>query len=376
MSSSLTLFTQFKIKDLVLKNRMVLAPLTRGRSGRSQVPNQANVDYYVQRSSAGLLISEGTIISKQGMGWAGAAAIYEPQHVEGWKKVTKAVHDADGLIFCQLWHMGRVCHPIFHDLQPIAPSAIAAVGQVTDYDMSKHLYVVPRALETSEIAAVVEEYRQAAQNAKEAGFDGVELHGANGYFLDLFLQSCSNHRTDEYGGSFENRFRIVAEVLEAVLTVFDSSRVGIRLAPNGAFSSMGSPDNFEAFTYYIARLNKYNLGFVHVMDGLGFGFHNKCKQFKLADARKVFDGPIIGNVGYEKLTAEGAINAGAADLIAFGRPWIGNPDLVERYKNDWPLNAPEHATWWAYPNFPAVEGDEHRVGYTDYPNYTPAAEEK
>ena len=369
MSDSLTLFTQYKVDDqLTLKNRMVLAPLTRGRSGRAQVPNQANVDYYTQRASGGLLISEGTIISKQGMGWAGAAAIYEREHVEGWKKVTKSVHEAGGAIYCQLWHMGRVTSSVFHGLEPVGPSAIAAEGQVTDYDRNKIPYVVPRPLEVHEIANAVEEYRAAAQNAKEAGFDGVEIHGANGYFLDSFLQSCSNVRTDDYGGSFENRFRIVAQVVEAVLTVFPASRVGIRLSPNGSFSSMGSADNFEAYTYYVSRLNKYNLGFVHIMDGLGFGFHNKCKQFKLADARKVFDNTIIGNVGYEKLTAEGALNTGAADLIAFGRPWISNPDLVERYKNDWPLAPADHATWWMYPTFP--EGDPS-VGYSDFPVYTP-----
>jgi len=369
MSDSLTLFTQYKVDaQLTLKNRMVLAPLTRGRSGRSQVPNQANVDYYTQRASGGLLISEGTIISKQAMGWAGAAAIYEPQHVEGWKKVTKSVHEAGGAIFCQLWHMGRVTSSVFHGLEPVGPSAIGSVGQVTDYDRNKIPYVVPRALETHEIANIVEEYRIAAQNAKEAGFDGVEIHSANGYLLDTFLQSCSNVRTDEYGGSFENRFRFLAQVIEAVLTVFPASRVCARLSPNGTFSSMGSADNFEAFTYYISRLNKYKLGFVHVMDGLRFGFHNKCEQFRLVHARKVFDNTIIGNVGYEKLTAEGAINTGAADLIAFGRPWISNPDLVERYKNNWPLAPSDHATWWMYPTFP--EGDPS-VGYSDFPVYTP-----
>lgn len=370
MTSKLTLFTDFKIGDLVLKNRMVLAPLTRGRSGRSQIPNQANVDYYTQRACAGLIISEGTHISKQGMGWAGAAAIYEPQHVEGWKKVTKSVHDANGLIFCQLWHMGRRTCSVFHGLQPIAPSAIAAkTGQTTDYDLNKIPYQVPRALEVSEIPAVVEEYRQAALNAKEAGFDGVEIHSANGYFLDEWLQSISNTRNDQYGGSFENRFRIVAEVIEAVLTVFPSHRVGIRFSPNGATSgSMGSADNYDAFVYYISRLNKYNLGYLHLMDGLTFGWHNLCRQVKLADARKVFDGPIIGNVGYGKLTAEGAINTGAADLIAFGRDWISNPDLPARYENDWPLTPQDSSTWYHYPGFP--EGDPS-FGYSDYKNYSP-----
>jgi len=368
MSASLTLFTEHKVDDdLILKNRMALAPLTRGRSGRSQIPNQANVDYYTQRASGGLLISEGVIISKQAMGWAGAAAIYEPQHVEGWKKVTKSVHKANGVIFAQLWHMGRQTSSVFHGLQPVAPSAIAAVGQVTDYERNKVPFEVPRALETDEIAGIVEDFRLAAVNAKEAGFDGVEIHSANGYLLDTFLQSVSNVRTDKYGGSFENRFRIVAEIIEAVLTVFPPSRVGLRFAPNGAYGSMGSADNFEAFTYYITRANKYKLGYLHVIDGLTFGWHNKARQFKLADVRKVYDHPIMGNCGYEKLTAEGAINTGAADLIAFGRSWIANPDLVERFKNDWPLAVAGHEVWWTYPTFP----EESSSGYSDFPAYKP-----
>lgn len=369
MSSNLTLFTELSFSgDLKAKNRLALAPLTRGRSGRSQIPNQANVDYYTQRATAGLIISEGAILSKQGMGWAGAAAIYEPQHVEGWKKVTKSVHEANGIIFCQLWHMGRVTNSVFHGLQPVSSSPIAAQGQTTTYELTKVPYEVPRALETSEIATVVEEYRHAAANCKEAGFDGVELHGANGYLLDEFLQSCSNKRDDIYGGSFENRFRIVKEVIEAVKTVYPSTRIGIRLSPNGAFSSMGSADNYDAFMYYLAELNKLNLAYVHVMDGLGFGFHNLCKQLKLADARKVYDGIIIGNVGYDKLTAEGAINTGAADMIAFGRPYIGNPDLPARYQNNWPLTNASHEIYWTYPGFPDADP---AVGYSDFPSYTP-----
>jgi len=371
MSADLTLFTDFKIDDkLVLKNRVIMAPLTRARCGRSQVPNETVVEYYTQRASAGLIVSEGTMISKQGNGWAGAAAIHGPEHVEGWKKVTKSVHDAGGVIFCQLWHMGRVTAEVFHGLQPVGPSALAASGHSSDYDRNKIEYVVPRVLGTDEIATVVEEYRLAAVNAKEAGFDGIELHSANGYLLDNFLQSCSNTRTDRYGGSFENRFRIVQEVLDAVLTVFPSSRVAIRLSPNGAYGSMGSADNFDAFTYYLTRLNKFNLGFVHVMDGLGWGFHGLCKQLQLADARKVFDGPIVGNVGYQKLSAEGAINTGVVDLIAFGRAFISNPDLVERFKNDWPvIEHTDRATWWTYPTFP--DGNPN-VGYTDFPKYSAA----
>jgi N-ethylmaleimide reductase len=375
MSSKLTLLSKLPFGgNLVLKNRVALSPLTRGRCGRSQIPNKLSVDYYTQRASAGLVITEGTIPSKRGMGWAGAAAIYAPEHVEGWKKVTESVHKADGVIFCQLWHMGRVTSSAFHDIKPIGASPIAAKGQVTLYDGSKVPYEVPRPLELSEMKDVVEEYRVAAQNAKEAGFDGVEIHGANGYLLDIFLQSVSNHRSDKYGGSFENRFRLMGEVIEGVGTVFPSNRIGVRLSPNGNFGSMGSPDNYEAFTYYISQLNKFDLAYLHMLDGLGFGWHELCKQVKLADARKHYDGVIIGNVGYEKLTAEGAINSGGADMIAFGRPYISNPDLVERFANDWPLAPPaDQKYWWWYDNFP--DGDASK-GYTDFPTYKEAQGKK
>lgn len=280
------------------------------------------------------------------------------------------MHEADGIIFTQLWHLGRVTSSVFHGLQPVSASAIAASGQVTDYDGTKVPYEVPRALETHEIAESVNEYRIAAKNARDAGFDGVEIHGANGYFIDQFLQSCSNKREDQYGGSLENRFRILREVIEAAKESYPSTRIGVRLSPNGVFNSMGSADNHEAFTYYISELNKLNLAYVHVMDGLGFGFHNLCKQFKLADVRKVYDGTIIGNVGYEKLTAEGAINTGAVDLIAFGRPFIGNPDLPARLLNNWPLVDAAYPSYYSYPD------DNPRIGYTDFPAYSPAAEEK
>eukprot|EP00600_Ochromonadales_sp_CCMP1393_P004432 CAMPEP_0174962598 /NCGR_PEP_ID=MMETSP0004_2-20121128/4868_1 /TAXON_ID=420556 /ORGANISM="Ochromonas sp., Strain CCMP1393" /LENGTH=377 /DNA_ID=CAMNT_0016211139 /DNA_START=27 /DNA_END=1160 /DNA_ORIENTATION=- len=367
--SNLTLLIETSIGDQTAKNRIALAPLTRGRCGREQVPNDASRDYYVQRSTAGLVITEATVISKGGNGWAGAAACYTPEQMEGWKKVCDAVHaqDAKNIIYLQLWHMGRTTHSCFHGLQPVSASDVAAEGQVTDYDLSKKKYEVPRPLEVSEIPGIVEEYRHAASLAKEAGMDGVEVHAANGYLLDQFLQSCSNKRTDDYGGSVENRFRLLKEVLEAVKTVFPSTRIGVRLSPNGAFNTMGSEDNWELFTYVISELNKLNLAYVHVMDGLGFGFHAKCKQMKLADVRKLFDGVIIGNCGYEKLTAEGAINTGAADMIAFGRPYIANPDLPARFANDWPLAEGNMETWWMYPGFP--EGDPN-VGYTDYPEHS------
>jgi N-ethylmaleimide reductase len=366
--SKATLYSTIKFGggDLVAKNRIVLAPLTRARTGRSQVPNQASIEYYTQRSTAGIMITEGTIVSKQAMGWAGAAAIYNPEHVEGWKKVIKNVHDSEGIIFCQLWHMGRVAHSVFHGLQPMAASAIGAVGQVTGYDSVKYPFEVPRPMELHEVDEVLNEFRNAARNAKEAGFDGVEIHSANGYLFDTFLQSCSNQRTDRYGGSFENRFRLLKEVIQVIKESFPSERIGVRLSPNGAYGTMGSEDNFEAFMYYIAELDKENLAYVHVLDGVGRDLHKKCAMVTLADVRKVYHGLVIGNVGYLKESAEEAISSGSADLIAFGRSFIGNPDLPARLQNGWPLVEAPHNTWWSYPDFP--EGDPS-VGYTDFPVY-------
>ena len=332
--------------DLVLKNRVVLAPLTRGRSGVDQCPKSHSVDYYVQRSGAGLLISEGTIPSKQGMGWAGAPAIYSPEHVAAWRTVTDAVHAAGSKIVCQLWHMGRVTHSSFHGLQPVSASAIAAEGNAHLLDKKKSPYEVPRALEAAEIATVVEELRHAAACAKEAGFDGVELHGANGYLIDQFLQSCSNTRTDEYGGSPEKRFRLLKEVIAAVSTVFPASRIGVRLSPNGAFNNMGSADNLETFTYVIKQLDTLSLMYLHVLDGLAFGFHNKCEVFRASRVRALFHGPLIGNCGYSKDGAEAVINAGALDAVAFGRPFLANPDLVERFRKSYPLaDTPPYPLW-------------------------------
>jgi N-ethylmaleimide reductase len=267
-----------------------------------------------------------------------------------------------------LWHMGRKAHSMFHGLQPIAASAIATTaGLVTGYDNIKYPFEVPRPMELHEVDEVLNEFRNAARNAKEAGFDGVEIHSANGYLLDTFLQSCSNQRTDRYGGSFENRFRLLKEVIQVIKESFPSERIGVRLSPNGATGTMGSADNFEAFMYYVAELEKENLAYVHVMDGLGFGFHEKCAQVTLADVRKVYTGRIMGNVGYTKESAEEAITSGSADFIAFGRPFIGNPDLPARLQNGWPIAESDPTTWWTYPGFP--DGDVN-VGYTDYCSYT------
>jgi len=284
-----------------------------------------------------LIISEGAILSKQAMGWQSAPGIYTSEHVPGWRKVTDSVHAKGGKIFCQLWHLGRVAHSEFHGLTPIAASAIKVDGQTHIYGGKKD-YEEPRAIESSEIPTILEEYKNAAQCAKDAGFDGVEIHGANGYFLDIFLQSCSNKRTDEYGGPKENRFRLWREVLNTVCSVFPSTSVGIRVSPNGAFNGMGSEDNFETFSYAFQELQSYKLAYVHIMDGLAFGYHGKCPQFTLYDARKAgYTGTLIGNCGYDQAHAEGAVGSGVVDLIAFGRDYISNPDLVERYENKWPL---------------------------------------
>jgi N-ethylmaleimide reductase len=226
---------------------------------------------------------------------------------------------------------------------------------------------VPRPLETSEIPRLVEDYRKAAENAKAAGFDGVEIHSANGYLLDTFLQSSTNRRTDEYGGSVENRFRLVREVIRAVSTVFPPERIGIRFSPNGAYGDMGSEDNYETFSYAISEVNKLGLAYVHLLDGLAFGYHGKSPVFRLLDARKRFDGTLIGNCGYSRDMAEGAIGTGVVDCIAFGRLYLSNPDLVERFANDWPLNEPAAMDDWY-----GRHGQDPAKGYVDYPTYSPA----
>ena len=257
---------------------------------------------------------------------------------EGWKHTVNAVHDKGGVIFLQLWHLGRSSHSSFHNGKPaVAPSAIKINEPYIHTPTGKQPHEVPRALETEEIPRVVADYRRAAERAKEAGFDGVEVHGANGYLIDTFLQSKTNHRTDEYGGSVENRYRFLKEVVEGVTSVWPANRVGVRLSPNGVFNDMGSPDYREQFTFVASQLDRFGLAYLHVMDGLAFGFHELGEPMTLAEFRKVFHGPLMGNCGYTQETAEKAIAEGNADLIAFGRPFISNPDLVQRFKNGWPL---------------------------------------
>ena len=356
------LFQPFDLFDLQLPNRMALAPMTRARAGKERIPNPLMADYYAQRSDAGLLITEATTISEEANGWNESPGIYTDEMTEGWKQTTQAVHDKGAVIFLQLWHCGRASHSSFHHGDPaVAPSAIKIDDPYIHTPDGKQPHEVPRALETSEIPRLVEDYRRAAERAKEAGFDGVEVHSANGYLLDSFLQSKTNHRSDQYGGSVENRCLLLTEVIEAVSTVWPANRVGVRFSPNGSFNDMGSEDYREQFTFAAGQLDRFGLAYLHIMDGLAFGFHELGDPMTLAEFREVFHGPLIGNCGYTRETAEQAIAEGHADLIAFGRPFISNPDLVERYKNRWPLAEPAEVSDWYMPS-----GEK---GYTDFPTY-------
>ncbi len=357
-----SLLSPFDLKGLPLKNRVVMAPMTRARAGEERMPNALMAEYYAQRSSAGLIITEATVISKQANGWQQSPGIYSDSQAEAWKQVVDKLHSVGTPIFLQLWHCGRASHSSFQEngQLPVAPSAIAIDGDYIHTPIGKQPYQTPRALETEEIPGIVEDYRRAAERAKSAGFDGVEIHGANGYLIDEFLESKTNHRSDRYGGSLENRYRFLQEIVEAVVTVFPANRVGVRLSPNGNYNDMGSPDFRETFLYVAEQLDSYGLAYLHVMDGLGFGFHELGEPMTLSEFRSVFKSPLIGNCGYTQESAEAAIASGDADLIAFGRPFISNPDLVERFANGWPLSPPADVKVWS-----SFEAE----GYTDFPAY-------
>ncbi|MBI5584023.1 MAG: alkene reductase [Deltaproteobacteria bacterium] len=339
-----------------------MAPMTRGRAGEERLANPLMAEYYRQRVSAGLLITEGVFISRQAIGWVNAPGIYTAEQAEAWKQVVEAVHAQGTPIFLQLWHCGRASHSSFHPEEglPVAPSAVKLGEDTIHTPTGKQPYETPRALETEEIPLIVADYRKAAERARSAGFDGVELHGANGYLIDEFLQSRTNHRTDRYGGSLENRFRFLEEILEALRGVMPLQRVGVHLSPNGIFDDMGSPDFRESFLYYAGRLNDFGLAYLHVLDGLAFGFHELGQPMTLREFREVFKGPLMGNCGYTGETAEATIAGGQADLISFGRPFLSNPDLPERLIHGWPLNPPaDMKVWYSF----------DAVGYTDFPRY-------
>jgi N-ethylmaleimide reductase len=353
------LLSTFDLGGLTLRNRVVMAPLTRARAGRERVPNDLMAEYYTQRASAGLIITEATVISEQGCGWVDSPGIYNDVQEAGWRKIVAALHGRGTPVYLQLWHCGRASHSGFHGGKPaVSASAIKINGDYIHTPQGKMPYETPQALETAEVAAVVQDYRRAAERAKAAGFDGVEIHAADGYLIDQFLQSKTNHRTDRYGGTVENRFRFLKEVVEAILTVWPARRVGVRLSPNGNFNDMGAPDFRETFTYAAKQLNSCELSYLHVVDGLAFGFHEQGQPITLSEFRAVFSGPLMGNCGYTQETAEAAIASGQADLIAFGRPYLSNPDLVERFAHGWELNPPADMKVWSAPD---------AKGYTDFP---------
>ncbi len=356
-----SIFEPLVMGEITLKNRIVMAPMTRGRAGDSRVPNELMADYYYQRASAGLLITEATVISEEGIGWIGSPGIYNTAMVDGWKRITEKVASAQSHMFLQLWHCGRASHSDFHNGKlPVSASAVKLNGDKIHTPFGKKEYEVPRPLTQEEIAATVNDYRRAAENAREAGFSGIEVHAANGYLINQFLDSRTNLRSDRYGGSVENRFRFLGEVLDAVMTVWPSSRVAVRISPNGIFNDMGSPDFRETYRYVAAELNGFNLGYLHIMDGLGFGFHEQGDPMDLAEFRSLYKGIIMGNCGYTPEDGRERVERGLADLVAYGRPYISNPDLVERFKNGWPLNPSDDMTYWY------TSGAQ---GYSDYRSY-------
>jgi 2,4-dienoyl-CoA reductase-like NADH-dependent reductase (Old Yellow Enzyme family) len=353
-----TLFDPITIGDLHLPNRILMAPLTRNRSsGEGRVPNALMRNYYAQRASAGLILSEATSVTPFGVGYPHTPGVWSHEQVEGWRAIVDSVHHAGGRIFLQLWHVGRISDPVYHDgARPVAPSAIAPKGRVS-LIRPERPYSVPRALETDEVPGVVEAFRRGAENAKAAGFDGVEIHGANGYLLDQFLQDTTNKRTDRYGGSIENRARLLLEVTDAVLSVWGSGQVGVHLAPRADAHDMGDSDLPGTFGYVARELGKRKIAFICARES--------TKAPRLGpQLKKEFGGVYIANESFSFEAAQEALGAGEADAVAFGKLFIANPDLPRRFALNAPLNPWNAATFYS-------QGPE---GYTDYPALAEAAE--
>ena len=355
---TLDLFSPITLGSISLKNRIIMAPLTRSRAPKdSGVPQAMNVTYYEQRASAGLIITEATPISAMGHGYPFLPGIYTDEQVAGWKKVVDAVHAKGSKILLQLWHVGRISHPSLlpNNVLPVAPSAIKPAGQLYTYQGMVD-FVAPRALEASELSAIVADYVHATKCALAAGFDGVEIHAANGYLLDQFLRDSTNKRQDNYGGSIENRLRLLMEVTAAVVAVAGSDKVGVRISPVNPFNDIKDSSPQALFNAVADSLNQFNLAYLHVVEG-GIGDAGEAGSFDFIQLRKHFNNAYMANLGYDKARGNAAIASGQADAIAFGVPFITNPDLVERYKTDAPLNAADEATFYG--------GNEK--GYTDYP---------
>ena len=354
---ALDLFSPVKLGGIALKNRMVMAPLTRNRAGAGGVPQAMNVTYYVQRASAGLIISEATPISAMAHGYPALPGIYTDEQVAGWKKVTDAVHAEGGKIVLQLWHVGRISHPSLlpNGAQPVAPSAITPNGKAFTYQGLVD-YVQPRALDVSELPGIVADYVHATKSAISAGFDGVEIHAANGYLLDQFLRDGTNKREDHYGGNIENRTRLLLEVTKAVVTVAGADKVGIRISPVNPFNDMKDSNPQALFNYVVDVLNQFNLAYLHVVEG---GIHGGgiADPFDFSALRKHCQSPYIANLAYDKARGNAAIATGHADAVAYGVPFIANPDLVKRFSTNAALNEADSSTFYG--------GTEQ--GYTDYP---------
>jgi len=352
------LFSPFQLGPLSLPNRTVMAPMRRHRAGPGNVPGPLNATYYAQRASAGLIVSEATQVSPQGLGYPGTPGIHSAEQVAGWRLVTDAVHRAGGRIFLQLWHVGRISHPSLQPggALPVAPSAIAPSGQAWTLDGMKP-YVTPHALEAAEIAEIVEDFRRGARNARQAAFDGVELHGANGYLVDQFLRDGANRRTDGYGGTIENRARLMLEVTDAVVSVWGSGRVGVHIAPRADAHDMGDSDLPATFGYVARELGRRKIAFLCARES--------ATAPRLGPTlKKEFGGVFVANEGFDKAGAEAVIGAGEAAAVAFGKLFIANPDLPQRFALGAPLNRWNSDTFYS----------EGPAGYTDYPALRQAAE--
>ena len=365
MTGKEMMFSPVSLGSIELKNRIVMAPLTRMRAVAGHVPSPLAKTYYAQRASAGLIITEATQISNLGMGSPATPGIYTAAQTAAWKEIVQAVHAKGGCIVAQLWHVGRISHSSLHPEHgvPEAPSAIPAAGQTYGADWQLYDYETPKAMSVEDIARLIREYAAAAQNAKDAGFDGVEIHAANGYLLDQFLQDKTNQRQDQYGGSIENRLRLLSEVIDAVARVFPSTRIGVRLSPYGTFNDMGDSDPVALFTAAIQKLNEHHLAYVHMIEpratSAGGGDQvNEEAPITSEMFRAAYQGQFITAGGYDQAMGEKVLEDGLADAVAYGRLFISNPDLVERFKQGVELNAYNRATFYG--------GNE--AGYTDYPS--------
>jgi len=348
------LFTSITIGDLELPNRIVMAPLTRNRAGEGNVPQAMGVTYYQQRASAGLIITEATQVSPEGIGYPATPGIHSQEQIDGWRKVTEAVHSKGGHIFLQLWYCGRISHPsLLPDEQtPVSASAIKPEGEAVTYT-GMQPYVQPRSLTREDITGLIEQYRQATQNAQTAGFDGVEVHAANGYLIDQFLRDGTNQRDDEYGGSVENRTRLLQQVIEAVSDAWQPGKIGVRISPENGFNDIKDSQPQVTFNYVVKALSGKGLAYLHVVEG---DMVTGERNIDYCQIRDHFDGPYMANCGYTLEKAQTALEQGDADLVSFGSLYIANPDLPERFKAGAELNTPDQNTFYG--------GDEH--GYTDY----------